>query len=69
MAKRSALVRARKQKGWTQTEVAVQLGIAHQTYSHWETGRIKYPPVKRMVAAEELFEEPKETLFPDVFGA
>ena len=34
---------ARKEKGLTQQQVADQLGIAQQTYAHYEVGNVRVP--------------------------
>lgn len=37
------IAQARKAQGLTQQEVADQLGIAQQTYAHYEVGDIRFP--------------------------
>lgn len=66
MTKRVALVNARGKK--TQEEIAILCGVKQQTYSHWETGRAT-PPIKKMIALEQILGVPKEELFFDVFNS
>ncbi len=37
------ITQARKERNLTQQQVADQLGIAQQTYAHYEVGRIRFP--------------------------
>ena len=37
------IVLARKQQGLTQQQVADQLGMAQQTYAHYEVGDVRFP--------------------------
>ena len=44
----------RKEKGWSQTELAERLGVTNKAVSRWETGR-GYPDVERLpLLAKEL---------------
>jgi transcriptional regulator with XRE-family HTH domain len=67
MEKRTALIIARLHKGLEQNKAAELMGVAQQTYSHWERGRTT-PPARKMVELEKILGVPKEKLFPDVFG-
>lgn len=63
--KRFALIQARGERN--QIEIAKLCGVAQQTYSHWERGRIT-PPIQKMLILEKVLGVPKEQLFPDVFN-
>lgn len=62
--KRYQLVQARG--GKKQAEIAELCGVAQQTYSHWECGRLT-PSIKMMLILEKILCVPKEQLFPDIF--
>lgn len=66
MILRKQLVAARGKR--TQTEVAKQVGVEQQTYSHWERGRSK-PSIAKMLLLEKVLGVPKEKLFFDVFNS
>lgn len=51
----------RKAHGYTQEYVASRLNIIHQTYSHYETGRIT-PPADSLYLLAKLYHIPAETL-------
>lgn len=51
----------RKSHGYTQEYVASQLNIIHQTYSHYETGRI-CPPAASLYLLARLYNIPAERL-------
>ena len=51
----------RKSHGYTQEYVASQLNIIHQTYSHYETGRIM-PPADALYLLARLYHIPAEHL-------
>lgn len=51
----------RKSNGYTQEFVASQLNIIHQTYSHYETGRIS-PPADALYLLARLYHIPAESL-------
>lgn len=51
---RAALKRVRALQGWSQTDVAKQLGITVQAYSMIETGK-RDPSYKVLVALEDVF--------------
>jgi len=44
----------RKEKGWTQTELADKLGMTNQAVSKWETGD-SYPETLQLLKLSELF--------------
>ena len=50
----TALIHIRRASGFTQAQVAAQLGISKATYSAWETGRAVLG-ADRIVALAELF--------------
>ena len=37
------IAQLRKERGWTQLELAEKLGVAQQTLAHYEVGRIRVP--------------------------
>ncbi len=51
----------RKSYGYTQEYVASQLNIIHQTYSHYETGRIM-PPADAIYLLARLYHLPAERI-------
>lgn len=51
---RAALKRVRALQGWSQTDVAKQLGITVQAYSMIETGK-RDPSYHVLVALEDVF--------------
>lgn len=51
---RTALKRGRALQGWSQADVAKQLGITVQAYSMIETGK-RDPSYKVLVALEDVF--------------
>lgn len=51
----------RKSCGYTQEYVASQLNIIHQTYSHYETGRI-CPPADALYLLARFYHIPSENL-------
>lgn len=51
----------RKAYGYTQEYVASHLNIIHQTYSHYETGRIS-PPADSLYLLAKLYHIPTENL-------
>lgn len=48
------LFKLRKEKGWTQTELADKLGVTNQAVSKWETGD-SYPETPQLLKLSELF--------------
>jgi transcriptional regulator with XRE-family HTH domain len=48
------LARARKAGGLTQTELAERLGIAQQTFAHYEVGRLRVSVALLLEMAHEL---------------
>ena len=60
----ATLLRLRKERGWTQTQLAEKIGIAPQSISKWEcaTG---YPDVALFPIIAEVFAVPIGVLFGD----
>lgn len=56
------LTALRKQKGWTQTYLAEQIGISPQAVSKWENG-IGYPDVTLFPVLAQMFNVPIAVLF------
>ncbi|MFD2330049.1 helix-turn-helix transcriptional regulator [Cohnella sp. GCM10020058] len=57
-----ALVSARKEKGWTQDDVAQKLGCQKSTVSNWERGYSK-PPLEDAFRVADLYGRTVESLF------
>lgn len=57
----SRIARLRRERGWTQQELAEKLGIAQQTLAHYEVGRIRVPASTLPLLAT-LFMTPVDTL-------
>ncbi len=49
------LFKLRKDKGWTQTELADKLNVTNQAVSKWETGE-SYPEMPQLLKLSELFD-------------
>ncbi len=49
------LFKLRKEKGWTQTELADKLNVTNQAVSKWETGD-SYPETSQLLKLSELFD-------------
>jgi len=60
----TTLLKLRKARGWTQTELAERIGIAPQSISKWECA-IGYPDVALFPVIAELFSVPIGVLFGD----
>ncbi|MBE6731336.1 MAG: helix-turn-helix transcriptional regulator [Ruminococcaceae bacterium] len=60
----STLLKLRKERGWTQSELAAKIGIAPQSISKWEC-EIGYPDVTLFPIIAELFNIPIGVLFGD----
>lgn len=58
----NTLLRLRKERGWTQTELAERIGIAPQSVSKWECA-IGYPDVTLFPVIAEVFSVPIGVLF------
>jgi transcriptional regulator with XRE-family HTH domain len=50
----SRIASARRARNLTQQEVADQLGIAQQTYAHYEVGRVRFPASTLPLLAQVL---------------
>lgn len=55
------LIHYRKQKGWSQEELAQQLGVTRQSISKWETG-LATPDLDKIIQLSELYEVSLDTL-------
>lgn len=55
------LKRLRKEKKFSQKDVAERLHIIRQTYSHYETGRVQ-PPVRKLYDLAAIYEIPISVL-------
>ena len=59
------LLALRKEKGWTQDEVAEKLGISAQAVSKWENGTSE-PTTTNLIALAKLFGVAPEDLLQEV---
>ena len=55
------IAQLRRERGWTQQELAEKLGVAQQTLAHYEVGRIRVPASTLPLLAT-LFMTPVDTL-------
>lgn len=62
----SRIASARKAQNLTQQQVAEQLGIAQQTYAHYEVGRVRFPASMLPLLADVLATTTEELLGHDV---
>lgn len=65
--KRELLVSLRESKGWTQRDVAKQLGISTSRYGMYELGT-RTPPPYIMKSISDLFDKDMTEIFFDVFN-
>ena len=56
------IAQARKDQGLTQQELADQLGLAQQTFAHYEMGRVRFPASILPLLAQILSMAPEELL-------
>lgn len=59
------LVRLRKQKGLSQEELGLELGVSRQTVSKWEAGQ-SYPDFQKLVLLGDYFQLSLDELVRDV---
>jgi transcriptional regulator with XRE-family HTH domain len=59
------IAQARKKKGLTQQQMADQLGIAQQTYAHYEVGDVRIPAFTLPLLGELLGMTPNDLLSQD----
>jgi transcriptional regulator with XRE-family HTH domain len=57
-----AVRRARKRLGWSQDDLAAELGIVRKTVSRWETGAIGEPQLSQLRQLIEVTGAPPEDL-------
>ena len=67
MKKVSNLSRYRKEKGFSQTELAKKMNVTQQWVSSWQTGRT-IPKPYQMKMLSEILSVPINELFSDVFN-
>ncbi|HAP5744200.1 TPA: helix-turn-helix transcriptional regulator [Enterococcus faecalis] len=67
MKKVSNLSRYRKEKGFSQIELAKKLNVTQQCVSSWQTGRT-IPKPYQMKMLSEILSVPMNELFSDVFN-
>ncbi|WP_408955791.1 helix-turn-helix transcriptional regulator [Natroniella sp. ANB-PHB2] len=66
MPARELLISKRKSRNWSQNDIAQRLGTSQQSISPIENGR-RDPTIRLAKKFELLFDEPMESLFPDIF--
>ena len=54
----------RKQNGWSQEELAMQLGVSRQSVSKWESGT-SIPDLERIIRLSQVFEVSTDYLLKD----
>ena len=52
----------RKKKGFTQSQIAREIGVTQQTYSKWETGKSN-PTIDKIQKISKVLEIPITSLF------
>ena len=57
------IIRLRKQKGWSQEELAEKLDVSRQSVSKWESSA-SVPDLTRILQMSELFGVTTDYLFP-----
>ena len=62
MAVTSRLQDFRGERGWTQAQLAAEVGVSRQTINSIETGRFE-PSLSLALKLAELFEAPVEQIF------
>lgn len=67
MKKVSNLSRYRKEKGFSQIELAKKMNVTQQCVSSWQTGRT-IPKSYQMKMLSEILSVPMNELFSDVFN-
>lgn len=58
------LIELRKKKGFSQEELAEQVGVSRQSVSKWETGQSN-PDISKLILLSEIFEVSVDTLVKD----
>lgn len=67
MAVTSRLQELRNERGWTQAQLAAEVGVSRQTINSIETGRFE-PSLSLALKLAKLFELPVETIFGLIEG-
>lgn len=62
MAKRSKLIKARKDKGFTQEDVARRLKVTRATYSNYETG-YRSPDIETIIKLKRILNVSDDKIF------
>jgi transcriptional regulator with XRE-family HTH domain len=58
---RRSIQTLRRERGWSQRELAQRLGISHMSISHWETGRNE-PSARQLRGLAMAFGVPMESI-------
>ncbi|MBQ8849796.1 MAG: helix-turn-helix transcriptional regulator [Clostridia bacterium] len=61
------IIKHRKQKGWSQEELAEKMGVSRQAVSKWESAQA-IPDIEKILALGELFGVSTDYLLKDSFG-
>lgn len=67
MAVTSQLLSLRNERGWTQAQLAAEVGVSRQTINSIETGRFE-PSLSLALKLAKLFALPVETIFGLIEG-
>ncbi len=59
---RENLVKLRKERKWTQMELAEKIGYSDKAISRWETGEVS-PDIETLYTLSQLYEIPMQVLF------
>ena len=58
------IMKLRKQNGWSQEELAMQLGVSRQSVSKWESGT-SIPDLERIIKLSQIFGVSTDYLIKD----
>jgi len=61
------IVKLRKEKGWSQEELAEKMDVSRQAVSKWESGQA-YPDIEKILSLAKLFEVSTDYLLKDELG-
>lgn len=68
MAVTTQLLSLRNERGWTQAQLAAEVGVSRQTINSIETGRFE-PSLTLALKLARLFDKPVEAIFSLEAGA
>ena len=58
------IIQLRKQKGWSQEELATQMDVSRQSVSKWESG-ISMPDIDKIILLSQIFGTTTDYLLKD----